>query len=127
MRILVACLFAVCLLPAQEGFPLAGSWHGTWGPNAKERKDVTVIMQWDGKTISGLINPGADAGKLQNASLEPNGWLVHFESDLKDASGKPVHVVADGKVENITNVRRTIVGTWTQGTVKSDLKMTRDN
>ena len=124
---LLAWLLTVALVSGQEGHPLVGSWHGTWGPNAKERNDVTVIMLWDGKVISGMINPGADAGKLQNASLDPKGWAVHFESELKDGSGKLVHVVADGKIENITSLRRGIAGTWTQGSVKGDFKISRDN
>ena len=33
----------------------------------------------------------------------------------------------EGKIENITNVRRRIVGTWTQGTTKAPLKMTHDD
>jgi hypothetical protein len=109
-------------LLAQEGHPLVGSWHGSWGLNATDRKDLTVIMMWDGKDITGLVNPGADGGKLQKASLDPDGWKVHFESDLKN-----VHVVADGHIENVTNMRRSIVGTWMQGSSKGDFKITRDN
>jgi hypothetical protein len=47
--------------------------------------------------------------------------------DVKDRGGAKVHVIADGKIENITNVRRSIVGTWTQGATKGDFKITRDN
>ncbi len=121
-NILLLFLSACFALVAQEGHPLVGSWHGTWGLNAADRKDLTVIMMWDGKTITGLVNPGADGGKLENASLDPDGWKVHFESNLKN-----VHVIADGHIENVTNMRRTIVGTWTQGTSKGDFKLTRDN
>jgi hypothetical protein len=119
-----ALLFLICAtaLTAQEGHPLVGSWHGTWGPGTTERRDLTVIMMWDGKAITGLVNPGVDGGKIQNASLDPNGWKIHFESDLKSG-----HVVADGKIENVTNMRRTISGTWTQGATKGDFKITRDN
>jgi hypothetical protein len=35
--------------------------------------------------------------------------------------------VADGKIENLTNTRRSIAGTWTQGGVKGDFRITRDN
>ena len=115
-------LTAALALLAQEGHPLVGSWHGTWGPNTTERKDLTVIMMYDGKQITGLVNPGPDGGKLQNATLDPDGWKVHFESDLKSG-----HVVADGHIENVTNLKRTIVGTWMQGSSKGDFKLTRDN
>jgi hypothetical protein len=123
-----AVLFAVTwALLAQEGHPLVGSWHGTWGPNAKDRTDVTVIFNWDGTSITGIVNPGLDAMKFQNASLDPASWTVHFETDGKDRSGSKVHVAVEGKIQDITNVRRSIVGTWTQGSVKGDFKITRDN
>ena len=118
----MTCLLAA-VLPAQEGHPLVGSWHGTWGANAKQRTDITVVMFWDGKEVSGLLNPGPDGSKLQKATVDPAAWTVHFESDAK-AGG---HVVAEGKIENLTNVRRSIVGTWTQGFTKGDFRLTRDN
>ena len=128
-----AVWFAVSLaalsltLWAQEGHPLVGSWHGTWGPNAKDRSDVTVIFNWDGTNITGIVNPGLDAMKFQNASLDPGSWTVHFETEGKDRSGSKVHIAVEGKIQDITNVRRSIVGAWTQGSVKGDFKITRDN
>jgi hypothetical protein len=118
---------SIGVLFAQEGHPLVGSWHGNWGPSAKDRTDITVIFNWDGTNLTGTLNPGLDAMKLQSATLQPGSWAVHFEADGKDRSGSKVRVVAEGKVQDITNVRRTIAGTWTQGTVKGDFKLTRDN
>jgi hypothetical protein len=120
-------LFLLALpLMAQEGHPLVGTWHGNWGANAKDRTDVTVVMNWDGKNVSGMINPGPDSLKLSGA-LDPSNWTVRLEGDGKDSTGKPVHVQIEGKIENLTNVRRSIVGAWTQGSTKADLKITRDN
>jgi hypothetical protein len=126
-RLLLAA--ALVLLPAiaQEGHPLVGTWHGNWGANTANRNDITVVLLYDGATIGGMVNPGPDSIKLQNATLDPEGWKLHFEGDAKDAQGKPVHIVADGKIENISNVRRTITGSWVQGAVKGDFKITRDN
>jgi hypothetical protein len=123
----VALWLGAVVAAAQEGHPLVGAWHGTWGVNEKDRNDITVVMMWDGKDITGMVNPGLDAGKLQKASLNPAGWTVHFETDMKDRSGAMVHITADGKIENLTNVRRSIVGTWTQGSVKGDFQIKRDN
>jgi hypothetical protein len=123
----VAMWLGAAISPAQEGHPLVGAWHGTWGATEKDRNDITVVMMWDGKEITGMINPGLDAGKLQKASLNPGGWTVHFETDMKDRSGAMVHITAEGKLENLTNVRRSIVGTWTQGSVKGDFTIKRDN
>jgi hypothetical protein len=127
----VAAFLAIVIpVRAQEGHPLSGTWHGTWGvqggPNATDRTDVTLVMNWDG-TLSGILNPGLRSAKLQKASLDASNWGVHFEADLKDKSGAMVHVVADGKIEDVTNVRRSIVGTWTQGSAKGDFKVIRDN
>jgi hypothetical protein len=104
-----------------------GTWHGTWGPNAQDRTDLTFVMDWDGKTISGLVNPGPDSSRFQRATLEPSNWTVRFEFTLKDRSGASVPVVVEGRIENITNVRRSITGTWTQGAAKGDFKIIRDN
>ncbi len=120
-KALLAGALALALF-AQEGHPLTGTWHGTWGPDAKTRNDVTVVMQWDGKAITGMVNPGPDSIALQNAKLTPAGWAVHFEGDAKGAK-----LVVDGKIDNLTNVRRVITGSWTQGAVKGDFKITRDN
>lgn len=124
---LCAMLSLACFAFGQEGHPLVGTWHGTWGPGAKDRHDVTLVLNWDGKNISGMINPGPGSLTFPNGSLDPSDWSVHFEADGKDSSGKPVHVVIEGKIQNITNVRRSLVGTWTQGQEKGDFKLTRDN
>lgn len=124
---ILALWLGVLLVSAQEGHPLVGAWHGTWGTSDKDRHDVTVVMTWDGKEIGGMINPGLDAGKIQKASLDPSSWTVHFESDMKDSNGAMVHITAEGKIQDLTNVRRSLVGTWTQGSVKGDFRIKRDN
>ena len=115
---------------AQEGHPLAGTWHGEWGPTATHRNDVTLVLEWDGKNINGLINPGPQSLKLSKAALDPSfdpkGWTVHFEVDTKDHNGMPVRFVIDGRLENLTSIRRSIVGTWSHGDVKGDFKIARD-
>jgi hypothetical protein len=123
-------LVLIFLLFAQEGHPLTGTWHGDWGPSATHRNDVTLVLEWDGKNITGLINPGPESIKLAKATLEPSSepskWTVHFEADAKDHDGKPVHFMIDGRIENLTSIRRAIVGTWNHGNVKGDFKVTRD-
>ena len=122
--LLLSLLLIVPTISAQEGHPLVGSWHGSWGD---KHSDVTLVMSYDGKKVSGLLNPGADAVKLAEIQLEPSDWSVHIAFDGKDQSGKPVHLAVDGKIENISNVRRSISGTWTQGTLKGPFKIVRDN
>jgi hypothetical protein len=60
-------------------------------------------------------------------TLDPSNGGVHLEADLKDKAGAVVHISADGKIEDVTNPMRSIAGTWTQGPVKGDFKVNRDN
>ena len=54
-------LVAVLLTFAQEGHPLVGTWSGDWGPSPTHRNQVTVVMNWDGKNVTGIINPTKDS------------------------------------------------------------------
>jgi len=148
MRLVLACLAVAALAGtvamAQEGFPLKGSWLGDWGPNTTMRTRVFLVMDWDGKSISGVINSGTDNIPINNASLTPptpappgvggtrggggatpGDWHVHFEADARDRSGATVRYVVDGKVENIGLANRSIVGTWTVGTTRKDFRLVR--
>jgi len=106
------CLTASTPVAAQEGHPLRGSWIGTWAGNKIHGTDVVVVLNWDGKSITGTINPGVDNMPIKNASLNPEGWVVHFEADAKDKVGAALTYVVDGKIENIHLPKRTITGTW---------------
>ncbi len=66
----LACLALVLPLAAQEGFPLKGTWLGDWGEGAT-RNQVFVVFDWDGKVVSGSINPGTETITVKNASLTP--------------------------------------------------------
>jgi hypothetical protein len=111
---------------AQFGHPLKGSWSGDWGTNNSNRQHVVLNLNWDGKAISGVINPGANAVTLTTATLDPSTWMVHFVGDGKDKTGATVHYVIDGKVENLGAFQRFITGTWTQGSEKGTFKITRN-
>lgn len=129
--VLAASLLFVFILiagsaKAQEGHPLTGSWHGSWGPTATEQMPVLVYMKWDSKNIVGTINPGPNAIPFKTATLDPNNWTVHFEADGKDKAGNAVHIVIDGKIDNLGSYNRTIAGTWMQNSVKGEFKITRD-
>ena len=133
MRVKAACV--VCLLAglimtvsalAQEGHPLTGVWYGDWGMNATQRNHLTIQMNWDGKNVTGIINPGPDAFLIKVATLDSSKWSVHLEADGKDEKGAPAHFVADGKLENVGSYNRTITGTWNYGTTKANFKLRRD-
>ena len=114
---------------AQEGYPLTGTWSGDWGTSAKEadRNHTTLVLSWDGKTVQGLVDPGPDSAKVRVATLDSTKWTVHMEYDLKDKAGKLVPFIVDGKLQNPSSRKnRTVVGTFTHGTVKGDFKITMD-
>jgi len=111
---------------AQFGHPLKGTWSGDWGTGPNNRTHVVLDLNWDGKAITGAINPGANGVPLKVATLDPATWTVHFEGDGKDQSGASVHYVINGKLENLGAFARFITGTWTQGTAKGDFKITRN-
>src|SRR5216117_2029687 len=74
-RGVLACLMVSAMVAgsalAQEGHPLKGSWLGDWGPNKTTRNQVFIVMDWDGKSITGMINPGTDNIPIKNATLTP--------------------------------------------------------
>jgi len=110
---------------AQQGHPLTGTWNGDWGTTPNQRTQVTIVMNWDGKEVKSVINPGPDSA-AGSVALDPTNWTVRIEADLKDQSGKLVHVLAEGKLEDIGAYHRTIAGTWRQGTTNGAFKLTRD-
>jgi hypothetical protein len=130
--------FLLCLslalavaIPAvgQEGFPLTGTWSGDWGTSPKEadRNHTTLVLSWDGKAVQGLVDPGPDSAKVRVATLDSTKWTVHMEYDLKDKTGKIVPFIVDGKLQNpASRKNRSVVGTFTHGTVKGDFKITMD-
>ena len=122
---LLVCLGAIASAFAQEGHPLKGTWLGDWGPNKNDRNQVTIVMDWDGKVISGVVNPGFEQMQLQNAKLTPKDWSVHFEIDRKQNSAT-VRCLLDGKIDKLGSDRRTLNGTYTCGPEKGDFKLTRD-
>ena len=105
---------------AQQGHPLTGTWSGNWGTTPTQRNQVTFVLNWDGKNVSGLINPGPDSISLSKVSVDYSKWTVHIEAMGKD------RIVAEGKLDDLGSYHRTIKGTWTQGTAMGDFKITRD-
>lgn len=123
----IAVVLGACLRAsrAQEGHPLVGTWHGTWGPTAAERHDVTIVLEFDGKTVTGMMNPGPDSIRFDTVTLDPDKWAVHFEATPKGKNA--MRIVIDATIHDVTNRRRSLVGTWTQGSLKGDFKVTRDD
>src|SRR4030095_10189354 len=103
---LLACLAFVVQLFAQEGHPLTGTWSGDWGPSTTQRNHITLVLNWDGKNVTGVMNPGPDAVMLSQVFLDVTNWTVRIEADGKDQTGKAVHITAEGKLDDIASAHR---------------------
>jgi hypothetical protein len=149
MSVLLAATVAV----AQEGHPAKGTWVGHFGSTVTPQSRIVLVIDHDGKTMSGVYQPGSNAVPLKVARLDITPgkpavgvargntgaapqipavlpiFKVHFEIDAKDARGNPVSIVADGTMNNVALPNRSITGTWTQtsggNTVKSEFTIVR--
>jgi hypothetical protein len=110
---------------AQEGHPLKGSWLGVWGLSEDHVNDVIVILDWDGERITGIINPGTDNVEIENATLDPNGWVLRFEAEMQDQTGATFNNEVEGHIENLAFPDRSIVGTWTNQRASGPFEVTR--
>ncbi len=150
---LVSVLLAATSVRAQEGHPAKGTWLGHWGPTLTAQSRIVLVVDHDGRTMSGVYQPGPNAVPLKVARLDITPgkpavgvgrgnsgqapqtpavlpiFRVHFEIDAKDARGNPVAIVAEGTMHNVALPNRFITGTWTQtsgGTVvRNEFKIAR--
>lgn len=103
-----------------HGHPAKGSFVGEWGPNANTQDSLLLLMDWDGKTITGAINPGPQEVPITRAELRPDGWTLRIEG----GTGAD-RVVLDGKFENLSWLARSLTGTYTRGNQKGTFRITR--
>ena len=116
----VSLVLAAAAFAQKSGDSLSGTWGGDWGPSPSDRNQVTVELKWDGKALSGTVNPGPNAVALQKATFDPKTNVVHFEADAKGRGGNTLHYVIDGKVE-----KGAMTGSWSHDTRKGDFKITK--
>ena len=105
---------------AKGADPLTGSWAGDWGPSASDRNTVALDLKWDGKSLTGTVNPGPSAIEIKNSTFDAKTGSVHMEADTKSRRGADVHFVIDGKLEGTT-----ISGSWNHDARKGDFKITK--
>ena len=125
---LVVLLGASASSWAQFGHPLKGQWSGQWGPSDKPNR-LLLDLHWDGKEISGVVNPGPQAAAVKSVTFDysnPMAWKVRLQAEGKDAAGKPIAISVDGTLENIGAYSKLFHGTWTQAGQKGDFTLTRN-
>jgi hypothetical protein len=126
---------------AQEGHPLTGTWYGDYATGA-QKHDLTIIMKWDGRNVTGTINPGPNASPLtavvmdiipgkpaatgQNSTTgTPPIFNVRFEADMTAAAGGAGHIVFEGTLRNPVAGNRRLDGTWTRGSERGTFQIRR--
>jgi len=126
-RAFFLCVFiATSTASAQEGHPLSGTWTGDWGPpNQAQKTHITLVLNWDGDKVTGVMNPGPDSSPL-NVFVDYSSWSVRLDAESKDTAGKAVRIEAEGKLEDIGSPRRKLVGMWRQADVTGEFKVTRE-
>jgi len=132
-RVLLVLAFAIIVaapatVGAQFGHPMKGQWSGEWGPKNNPNR-ILLNLDWDGKEITGTINPGPNGATVKSVVFDytnPVAWGVKITAEGKDASGKPVAISVDGKLENLGAYTKLFHGTWTQGNQKGDFVVTRN-
>src|SRR5215467_4730183 len=72
-RLIGAIVSLAVAIPAfaQYGYPLKGSWSGDWWIVKGKENHILLDFNWDGKTLTGTLNPGPDASPMQKLTLTP--------------------------------------------------------
>ena len=138
VRALLFFAVAACLAVAeregraQEGHPLVGTWYGEYVAG-NQKSDLTVIMNWDGRSVTGLINPGPNASPLKSAALDITPGKPAPQGQNSTTGTPPVFNVRfevdgmafAGTIQNPVAGNRRITGTWTRGGEKGTFQMRR--
>jgi|GEM_PF-281026 len=111
--------FASPALTQKATDPLTGTWKGDWGPSATDRNSVVLELKWDGKILTGTVNPGPDAIAIENASFDPKEMKIHFEVNL---TARNRRYAVDGLVE-----KDKMTGRWSRSGRSGDFQLVRAN
>jgi hypothetical protein len=132
---IVAIIAIVMPAFAQYGYPLKGTFSGDWWTQKGKENHLLIEFNYEGDKdlVTGTYSPGPDGVALQKLTVtlpNPavvteglNPWIIRFEVDAKDDAGKPVHLVFDGKLENIGAFNKHLGGTVTANGQKGEFKM----
>jgi hypothetical protein len=117
---------------AQEGYPLAGTWYGEYD-SGKQKRDLTIIMKWDGKQTTGTMNPGPNAVPISSAALDITPGKPAPEGRGSTEGIPPIFkvrieaggMVFEGTIQNPVAGNRRITGTWTRGAERGAFQIRR--
>ena len=106
----------------------SGTWIGDFGPGFYDRNTISLQLQWDGKNLTGLIQPGTPGARMyrnfvgfpiENATFDPKSGTMKFEATYQP---KRRRYLIQGRVGG-----KTLTGKWTRPEDKADgdFKLTR--
>lgn len=132
---LIALVFALAIAAtpaAQEGHPLTGTWYGEYVAGAQKR-DLTIIMKWDGKQTTGTMNPGPNAVPVTSAVLDITPGKPAPEGRNSTEGIPPTFRVRiesggmtfEGTIQNPVAGNRRITGTWMRGAERGTFQIRR--
>ena len=121
---LISLLTRSAFAGAQEGHPLKGSWIGEWSGNKSHDEFVLMVLDWDGKNITGIINPGTDNIAIDKVELDPSDWSVSIMADA-EIDNKPLHYEINGTINQLELPTRSISGTWKSESGSGDFQISR--
>ena len=117
---------------AQEGYPLAGTWYGSYTVG-NQKTDLTVIMKWDGKSVSGLINPGPDSKPLTSVVMDITPGKPAAQGRGSTSGEPPIFkarievdgMTMEGTMKNPVAGNRQLLGTWKRGSQTGTFQLRR--
>lgn len=115
-------LSLAALVHAQEGFPLDGTWRGQREASTGAPVTIVMVFAWDGKKVSGIINPGPKSIPIAKAELIPDGWRVNVEAHTPKGGA----IAFTGVIDKLGSYDRTITGTWMEGGRSYRVRMVRE-
>jgi hypothetical protein len=125
LPVLVAAILVLGAATAQVGHPAKGSWSGYWGTSDADKHRILLVIDWRNNELTGTINPGPGAIKIDKVGLDVDTWTMKFEAAMPDASGRKQPFVATGHLSNLGSwTNRTYAGTYTFGAEKGRFTVT---
>lgn len=114
-------LLSCCPAFAQEGHPYEGTWRGTIGEGANA-KPVVMIIDYDGNQLNGMIDPGRNSYRFENAAHDAPNWKI----DVTTQNRAGERIAFSAVMHDIGSINRYMEGTWTQDGQELPFKITRE-
>lgn len=121
--IIALVILSACASPASStaaADPLSGRWRGEWGPSPERQTEVVLELKWDGKNLTGTINPGNRPAEIGKATFNTETKAITMELDVIDIRGEMDHYSITGKVDGDR-----MSGTWTRKNGKGTFKISK--